>query len=452
MPTQSNYNPLTQGPVAPALLRFALPFLVANLLQSLYGAVDLYAVGAFSGSAAVSAVSIGAQVMQTVTGLVQGLATGGTVLIGRRIGEEQPELAGRAVGSLTVLLAGVAVVLTPVMLLCTGGVLSVMDTPAEAVSEATRYLLICSAGIPFIIGYNAVAAVFRGSGDSRTPVYFIALACAVNVAGDFLLTGALGWGAAGAAAATVLAQAVSFLACLAYMARRGLSFPICRSDFRPRRDAVGYIVRVGSPLAIQDALINVSFLVITAIINGLGLVASAAVGVVERIIGFSMMPPAAFSAAVATVTAQNMGAGKPDRARKALLLGIGFSLIVGTAFFIYVQFLPETLTAIFSRDPAVITAGGQYLRTYAADSVLVCFVFCLNSYFSGCGKSMVSFVHSMIATFGVRIPLTWYMSRQVTDSLLPMGLAAPAATLLSLAICAVYLLHLRRRTQTGTRL
>lgn len=452
MQSQTNSNPLTQGPLAPALLRFALPFLAANLLQSLYGAVDLYAVGAFTGSAAVSAVSIGAQVMMTVTGLVQGLATGGTVLIGHRIGEERPELAGRAVGSLTVLLAILAAILTPVMLLCARPILSVMDTPPEAVAEATRYLLICAAGIPFITGYNAVAAVFRGSGDSRTPVYFIALACAVNVAGDFLLTGALGWGAAGAATATVTAQAVSFLACLGYMARRGLSFPIRRGDFRPRRETMSYIVRVGSPLAIQDALINVSFLSITAIVNGLGLIASAAVGVVERIIGFSVMPPAAFSAAVATVTAQNMGAGQPRRARNALLLGIGFSLITGVAFFLYVQFLPETLTAIFSRDPAVITAGGQYLRTYAADAVLVCFVFCLNSYFSGCGKSMVSFVHSMIATFGVRIPLTWYMSTLVTDSLRPMGLAAPAASLLSLAICGVYLLLLRRRGREANAL
>ena len=439
-------NKLTEGAIGPALLRFAAPFLLASFLQALYGAVDLFVVGRFTGSAAVSAVAIGSQVMQTITGIILGVSMGGTVLIARRVGEKNDDGAARAVGTVAVLFCLLAAVLTPAMLLCVRPAVAVMETPPEAVADALRYLFICACGIPFIIGYNGVSGIFRGMGDSKTPVYFIGLACLINIVFDFLLTGALGMGAAGAAAATVLAQGVSFLASLLYMKRRGLAFPVRREHVRLDGAAVRRILAVGLPLALQDALVNVSFLVITAIINTMGVVASAAVGVVERIIGFAMLPPSAFASAVATVTAQNMGAGKPRRAYRGLWCGIGFALVAGVAVCAYAQLWPETLTGIFSRDPAVITAAAQYLRSYSIDCILVSFVFCMNSYFSGCGKSVVAFAHSMAATFGVRIPVTYVMSRHTGASLYDMGLAAPAATLLSLVICLVCLRWLSSRT------
>ncbi len=440
-------NKLTEGAIGPALLRFAAPFLLASFLQALYGAVDLFVVGRFTGSAAVSAVAIGSQVMQTITGIILGVSMGGTVLIARRVGEKNDDGAARAVGTVAVLFCLLAAVLTPVMLLCVRPAIAIMETPPEAVADAMRYLFICACGIPFIIGYNGVSGVFRGTGDSKTPVYFIGLACAINIAMDFLLTGAFGMGAAGAATATVLAQGVSFLASLLYMKHRGLAFPIRREHIRLDFASVKRILVVGLPLALQDALVNVSFLIITAIINTMGVVASAAVGVVERIIGFAMLPPGAFASAVATVTAQNMGAGKPRRAYRGLWCGIGFSLIAGVAVCLYSQILPETLTGIFSRDPAVVTAAAQYLRAYSLDCILVSFVFCMNSYFSGCGKAVIAFAHSMVATFGVRIPVTYLMSRHAGSSLYDMGLAAPAATLLSLAICLIYLRWIGGRTQ-----
>ena len=432
-------NELLDGKISTALLKFAAPFMISSFLQALYGAVDLFVVGQYAGSAAVSAVAVGSQVMQTVTGIILGISTGGTVLIARRIGERNPRRAASSVGSLGVLFIILAALLTPVMILFTNQAVALMETPAEAVAYARQYIFICSCGVPFIIGYNAVSGIFRGIGDSKTPVYFIAIACAVNVAGDFLLAGVLNMGAAGAALATISAQTVSFLAFLVYMKIKGLPFEFGRKDIRLRKEDANAILKVGLPLALQDALVNVSFLVITAIVNTLGLVASAAIGVVEKIIVFAMLPTSAFASAVATMSAQNLGANQPKRALRSLQYGIAYSLVIGVVVCVFTQFFPETLPEIFSRDGAVIAAAGQYLRSYTIDCILVSFVFCINSYFSSYGKSMISFGHSMIATFGVRIPMTYVMSRYTTGSLYAMGLAAPAASLVSIVICAFFL-------------
>ena len=432
-------NTLTEGKLAPALLRFAVPFLISNFLQALYGAVDLFVVGQFSTSASVSAVAIGSQVMQTVTWIILGISMGGTVLIGQKIGEKNEEGAAEAVGCVAVLFGLMALVLTPLMLIAVNGAVALMKTPPEAVSAARSYIFICSCGLPFITGYNGVSGIFRGIGDSRTPVIFIGLACIVNVIGDFLFTGWMGMGAAGAAFATVIAQAVSFLAALAYMYKKGFSFPFGRRHLRLRRKPAAAILKVGFPLALQDALVNVSFLIITTIINTMGLTASAAVGVVEKIISFAMLPPSAIASAVTTVTAQNIGAKKPERAKRALWYGIGFSLIFGIAVCIFVQFFAPLVTAVFSRDEAVILAAAQYLRSYSYDCILVSFVFCINSYFSGRSNALVPFIHSMIATFLVRIPATSGFSLIAGDSLFPMGLAAPLASVVSIVICFGYM-------------
>lgn len=434
-------NVLTEGNVGSTLLFFAVPFLMSSFLQALYGAVDLFVVGQYADSAAVSAVAVGSQVMQTITGIILGISTGGTVLLGRRIGERSEKGAARAVGSIALLFGILAVVLTPVMVMFTNQAVALMETPWEAVASARAYIFTCACGIPFIIGYNAVSGIFRGIGDSKTPVYFVGLACIINVILDFWLVGYLGMGAKGAAVATVAAQGISFFSSLAYMRKKGFPFPFSRSDIRLYRKEVQMILKVGCPLALQDALVNVSFLAITAIINTMGLVASAAVGVVEKIITFAMLPPSSFASAVAAMTAQNIGAGKPKRAGKSLWWGSGYSLVFGIAVCIFAQIAPDTVTSIFSKDMAVVSAASQYLMSYTIDCILVSFVFCMNSYFSGCGNSLISFAHSMVATFGVRIPATYFLSRYGEGTLYPMGFAAPAATMVSLVICLLYLFY-----------
>ena len=295
---------LTKGKISTTLLKFAIPVLFASLLQALYGAADLFVIGQFSDSAAVSAVAIGSQVMQTITGIILGISMGGTVLIGRRIGEKNAEGTAKAIGLLSILFILFAIILTPLMFLATNSAISLMHTPLEAISFTRQYIIICSLGIPFIIGYNAVSGIFRGLGDSKTPVYFVLIACIVNIIVDVVLVGVLKFGAIGAAIATISSQAISFIISLIYMIKKGFSFEINKKHFKLDKESVKYILIVGFPLALQDALVNISFLIITAVINTMGLVASAAVGVVEKIIIFAMLPPTAFGSAVSAMTAQ----------------------------------------------------------------------------------------------------------------------------------------------------
>lgn len=436
---------LTKGKISTTLLKFAIPFLFASLLQALYGAADLFVVGQFADSASVSAVAIGSQVMQTITGIILGISMGGTVLIGRRIGEKNYVEAAKAIGSLTVLFIIIAVILTPLMLLGTDGAITLMHTPMEAVKYTKEYIIICTLGIPFIIGYNAVSAIFRGLGDSKTPVYFVLVACIINVIVDIVLVGVLNFGAVGAAIATVSSQGISFIIALFYIIKKGFSFKVTRKDFRLDKESVSCILKVGFPLALQDALVNVSFLIITAVINTMGLVASAAVGVVEKIIVFAMLPPTSFGSAVSAMTAQNIGAGEITRAKKVLRYGIIYSLIFGIIATVYSQIYPETLTALFSNDAEVIRVSSQYLMSYSIDCIMVSFVFCINGYLSGLGKSTISLIHSLIATFIFRIPLTLLISRISRVTLYELGFAAPIASLVSIVICFCYLCWQNKR-------
>ena len=438
---------LTEGKVAPTLVRFALPFMLSSLLQSLYGAADLFVVGQYAGAAAVSGVSIGSQIMSTVTMLILSLSMGGTVLIGNCIGQKNDEGAATAIGTMTVLFGLFALLLTPLMLLGTDAGVALMQTPSEAVADARDYVFTCSLGLPFIIGYNALSGIFRGLGDSKTPVYFVALATIINIVADFVLVGGLKMGATGAAIATVAAQGLSFLAALVWMCRTGFSFPFTRRHLRLDGHAAKRILKVGAPLALQSTSVHLSFLIITAIINTMGLIASAAVGVTEKIMAFAFLPPDAFAAAVAAMTAQNIGAGKPERALQSLKWSIVFSLAFGLLVCGFANLFPEVLPAIFTTDGEVIRAAGLYMRTYSVDCILVSFVFSFNNYFSGCGNAVISMIHNVIATFAVRIPVTLVMSRLPGASLLHMGLAAPAASLLSILICAGYFLWLRKKTK-----
>lgn len=426
---------LVEEKIGVTLLKFALPFLFSSFLQALYGAADLFIVGRFSGSEAVSAVAIGSQLMQTITGIILGISMGSTVLIARKIGEKDDASAGRAVGTTTLLFFLLALCLTPLMYVISEDLVLFMETPSAAISDTLVYLTICACGIPFIIGYNAVSGIFRGIGDSRSPMYFIALACLINIVLDYVFTGMWDMGTAGVAAATIIAQGASFVVSLFYMMKKGLGFPLSHRHFRLYRAELGRILIVGFPLALQDALVNVSFLVITAIVNTMGLIASAAVGVVEKIIVFAMLPPSSFASAVATMSATNIGAGKRKRAFHILWYGIGFSLVFGVCFCLFAQLMPTYATALFSADPAVIEASARYLMSYSIDCILVSFVFCMNSYFSSCNLSLIAFAHSMVATFAIRIPLTYLLSKTAGSDLYHMGLAAPAATLVSLFIC-----------------
>ena len=435
----------TKGNILTSLVRFALPVLAALFLQTMYGAVDMLVVGRFATAADVSAVSTGSWLMQLITSFVVGIAMGTTVLLGRRLGEGKPEEAGKIIGSSIVLFAIIGVVITFFMELCAVPVAQIMRTPIEAFDATVLYVRICSAGSVFIVAYNVLGSIFRGIGDSRMPLVTVAIACVFNIAGDFLLVGVFGMATAGAAIATVLAQALSVIISVLIIRRQKLPFTFRRTDIVFDRKRMGSVFRLGLPIAFQDLLVSISFLAITAIVNSLGVIPSAGVGVAEKLCGFIMLVPSAFNQSMSAFVAQNMGAGRMDRAKRALLCGIGMSLMVGV-FMAWLSFFHgDLLAGLFARDEAVIAAAADYLKAYAIDCLLVSVMFCMIGYFNGCGKTLFVMLQGIAGAFGVRIPVSLIMSRIKPVSLFKVGLATPCSSVVQIILCVGYFLLLSSR-------
>lgn len=435
-------NSLLHGKVGPALLRFALPFLAASLLQQLYSTVDMMAVGRLSANAAVSltAVSTGGQLTYALTSMLIGLATGATVLIGQYVGAERKEDIGRTIGTMFPLFGLFAVVISVFLAALTGPLVALLQVPEEAVRESEQYLFICAIGMIFVGGYNMVSGIMRGLGDSKTPMVMVAIACVINIIGDIILVGPLQMGAAGAALATVGAQAISFVWSLIILCRRkDFPFEFKLSNFRLHKEQSSRLLKLGAPIAFQDFSIGISFLFITAFINRIGLDEAACVGVVGRVSCIAMLVPSAFMAAIAAMTAQNIGAGQQKRARDAMLYGMTVSFVISAVMVILAQLFPATLLAVFTEEPGVIEQGILYLRSNILDSVLVAFVFCMNGFFSGCGHTGFSMVNNLVSTYGVRVLGTLVVSLIPGTTMFHIGLAAPAASFVQIIMEVIYL-------------
>lgn len=433
-------RPLTEGKILPALTGFALPVLLALFLQTAYGAVDLWVVSKYAADFDISAVSTGSWLMHMVTTFVVGVSMGTTVLLGRHIGEKRGDEAGRVVGASIVLFLLLGVVITAVMQIFAEPLVRIMQTPAAAFDATVSYVRICSAGTVFIVAYNVLGAVFRGLGDSKMPLITVFIACVFNIGGDLLLVGGFGMATAGAAIATVAAQALSVVISLAVIKRRGLPFEFKLRQIGFDRRRMLSVLRIGFPVAFQDMLVSISFLVITAIVNTLGVVPSAGVGIAEKLCGFIMLVPSAFNQSMAAFVSQNLGANQPGRAKRALLCGIGLSLAVGVVMAWLSYFHGDLLVSIFAKDGAddVVAAAAEYLRAYAIDCLLVSVMFCMVGYFNGCGRTIFVMAQGIIGAFGVRIPVSFFMSRLEPVSLFMVGLATPASTAVQIVLCLGY--------------
>ena len=440
----------TRGPILSSLLRFALPVLLALLLQAMYGAVDLQVVGKFGTAADISAVSTGSQIMQTITIVITGLAMGVTVLLGQKIGEGRPAEAGRVVGSGICLFGAVALLVTAVMLLAAPGMSALMQAPADAFDGTVVYVRICSAGAVFIVAYNILGSIFRGLGDSKMPLLTVAIACVCNIAGDLLLVGGLGMGVAGAAIATVSAQAVSVAMSLLIIRRRELPFTLTRADIRFDKAVIGKILKLGSPVALQDLLVSLSFLAIIAIANAMGTIASVGVGVAEKLCAFVMLVPSAYMQSMSAFVAQNIGAGREDRARRALLCGILSSFAAGLLMGWAAFFHGDVLAGLFAEDGAVIAAAWEYLKAYAIDCLLTSFLFCFIGYFNGCGRTVFVMVQGFVGALGVRLPVAFLMSRVSPGSLFHLGLSTPASTVVQILLCGGYFFYFGKKREKSS--
>lgn len=441
---------LTTGSVFKTLLYFSLPYLLAYFLQTLYGMADLFIIGQFNGVESTTAVSIGSQVMHMLTVMIVGLAMGATVMIGQAVGAGKREQASYAIGNTATLFMILSVVVTAVLLLMVKPIVRVMSTPAEAVPGTVSYLTVCFIGIPFITAYNIISSVFRGMGDSRSPMYFIAVACAANIILDYVLIGGLGLGPTGAALGTTLSQTISVIVSLVVILKKKTGITLSKAAFKPRRETMGGLLKIGIPIAMQDGFIQIAFIVITIIANRRGLNDAAAVGIVEKIIGILFLVPSSMLQSVSALAAQNVGAGKHDRARRTLGYASMLSVAWGLAAVLVMQLDAETFIGLFADNAEVIRLGGQYMRGYVWDSALAGIHFCFSGYFCAYGLSGISFIHNSISIICVRIPGSYFASRYFPDTLFPMGLAPTAGSALSVMICVGVFLWLERRRKEGS--
>ncbi len=443
-------NNMTEGSILKSIARFSLPYLLSYFLQTLYGMADLFLIGRFAGVESTTAVSIGSQVMHMLTVMIVGLAMGTTVMTARAVGAKDQKQMNRTVGNTIFLFAMLSLVSTVLMLVTVPMILHILAVPSEAITGTRAYLYICFLGIPFITAYNIISSIFRGMGDSKSPMYFIAIACGVNIVLDYLFIGIMNMQAAGAALGTTLAQSCSVLIALYTIIRKRMIPNLSSTDLKPSMQAMKNILSVGVPIALQDGFIQVSFITITIIANMRGLNDAAAVGVVEKLIGIIFLVPSTMLSTVSALAAQNIGAGEKQRARSVLNYALIICILYGFAVAIPMQFMAEQAVGIFSDSPLVMTLGGQYMRSYVVDTIFASIHFCYSGYFCALGVSIYSFIHNAISIITTRIPLAWITSSRFPDTLYPMGFSAPCGSLLSIAICLGFMHRLKTHNVSST--
>lgn len=436
----------TQGNILKKLVAFMMPVLGALILQAAYGAVDLLVVGRFGSTSGLSAVSTGSQVLNLVTFVVIQFAMGITVLIARYLGEKRPERIGAVIGGGTVVFTMMSVVLFIAMVGFARPISVLMQAPAEAVDLTVSYVRICGAGIFFIVAYNLLSAIFRGLGDSKSPLLFVLVACIVNIIGDLVLVAGLHMDAAGAAIATVTAQALSVVFAVMLLLKKDLPFAITKKEFRLNPQCRKFL-KIGLPLALQEFLTQISFLALCAFVNRLGLEASSGYGVACKIVNFAMLVPSSLMQSMASFVSQNIGAGKKKRAKQSMFTGIGVGLAVGCVVFVLVLFKGDVLSSAFSTDAAVIQNGFAYLKGFAPETLVTAILFSMVGYFNGNNKTVWVMTQGLIQTLLVRLPLAYFMSIQPNASLTKIGLAAPVATTVGIVLNVGFFIYLNQTEQ-----
>ena len=439
---------LTSGSVLKNIVYFSLPFLLAYFLQVLYGLADLFIIGQFDTVASITAVSIGSQVMHMLTVMIVGLTMGSTVCIAQAVGADNKKQISQTIGNTAILFVAISIFATVALAFFVDPLVAIMYTPQESVSGTASYLFICFLGIPFITAYNVISAIYRGLGDSKSPMYFVAVACVINIVLDYIFIGAMHLGPIGAALGTTLSQAVSVIFALVMFTRKKNILP-GKEDFQISCFIMGKLLRIGLPVSLQDGFVQIAFIAITIIANRRGLNDAAAVGIVEKIIGFLFLVPSSLLSSVSALCAQNIGAQKPERAiqtlRYAIYMAAGFGLMVS----IITQFVSEPVVNLFTSDRTVIVMGGVYLRGYIWDCMLAGIHFCFSGYFCACGRSELSFMHNMITLFFARIPGVYLASAMCPHTLFPMGLVTAAGSLVSVIICLIAFAWLQRQSKNS---
>lgn len=438
---------LTQGRIFKNLVLFSLPFLLSYFLQTLYGLADLFIVGQFCGVENITAVSVGSQIMHMLTVMIVGLAMGSSVSIGKAVGAEDKNLRNLIIGNTVIIFICVSFILAILLLILNSSIIKLISVPQEAIGGTYKYLAVCFAGIPFIVAYNIISSILRGMGDSKTPMYFIAIACVCNIILDFVFVGFLKLEALGAALGTIISQGISVIISLVFLVKKKIIDGFNKSHFKIKKNIVSAIFKIGIPVSAQDGFIQISFIIITVFANKRGLNDAAAVGIVEKIIGILFLIPSTLLSSVSTLCAQNIGAGKEDRAKKTLFCSCLIAIICGLFFAVLFQFIASFAVSLFTKNSEVIKLGSQYLKSYVWDCVGGGIHFSFSGYFCACSRSGISFLHNVISILTARIPLAYYASVHFKDTLFPMGFAAPTGSFVSVIVCIIAFLILNRKSK-----
>lgn len=442
--TMEQTKNFTNEGVLKSLIKFAIPMLAALFVQSLYGGVDLLIVGQYAETADISGVATGSLLMQTVTMVISGLSAGITIYVGQKIGEGDREEAGKAVGAGIMMFVVIGMILSAILVIFTKELATVLHAPTEAYTQTCEYIIVCGFGVIFIGFYNLLGAVFRAIGDSKTPFITVVIACIVNIVGDLLLVAGFGMGAMGAALATVVAQAVSAVSSMLIMIKKPLPFTLKKEYVSFNKGIIFKELKLGIPISLQEFLVGISFLVIQTVVNSIDVVASAGVGVAEKVCGLIMLVPSAFSQAVSAFVAQNIGAGLKDRAVKALKYGIITSFCVSVVIGSFTFFKGDLLACIFTKDAEVVVQAHDYLKSYAIDTLLTAILFCFTGYYSGCGNTLFVMIQGIVGAFCVRVPMVFLMSSLPDATLFHIGLATPASSVVQCILCVIFLLYTKR--------
>lgn len=432
MNTTTDKNNLAQGSVVKTLIRFALPLLFANIIQALYGAVDLMVIGKYCSADSVAAVSVGTQVTQIITSVITGMTLGGTILVGKYIGMQRPDEAKKAIGTTLTLFSVISIVLTVIMLLLSGTILTWLQTPESAFALAQRYVNICSIGIFCICGYNAISSILRGYGDSVRPMIFVFIACMLNI----VFVKYMQLDVAGTALATILSQGLSMVFSILYLNSQNFLFTFRLRNFRIEKNMALELAKLSIPISFQECMVRLSFLYLTAVVNSFGIYASSAVGIASKYDVFAMLPATSVASALSAITAQNLGAGKPERIKKSVFVGLSIALAMAACFFAWAQISPESMIRLFSGDEKIIAAGVPFFRTCSYDYLAVTFVFCLNGFLNGSSKTIFTMISCCFGALALRMPLLYLVQNYFHDSLSMLGCVAPTVS----GIMAVYTL------------
>ncbi|MBQ8161560.1 MAG: MATE family efflux transporter [Clostridia bacterium] len=433
----STYD-FTKGNIRSEMIRFSIPFFLTSLIQSLYNIADIKVVGAVLGNQGIAATSIAGNLTWSMTACIISLCNGGAIMVSQYTGRKSDRDVQETVSTVFAMAAILAAVSTALLLLFSAQLLRALNTPEEIFRDARAYFSICTLGSLFVFGYNAMASVLRGMGDSRTPMYFGVASCVINIVLDLLFVGTMHMGVQGAALATVISQAMSMLGFGFYLHRIGSGIDVRPSTFRLRKDKAIAVLRLGLPGAVQSFVVSGGFLMVSSLTNSLGVSAASGVAVAGKINNVCQMPATAIGSAASSMVGQNVGSRNFERARDTLRNAIRLSLVIGIAAFIVVQVFALPLLGLLAGEEEVLMQGLAYLRVTSLDYILTALIFPLNALCNGSGHTMFTMIPSIVSSVVARVPVAYFCVRVLDLGITGVGISTPTGTISAILICTWY--------------